>query len=283
MFHIPIVKASESNREIEFSHIVNDCADKNTWRDNPNISLDHVKINIFVRGEFSVVIENECYTPVYGDFCVLPVHRVHYGRVYRPTALEYYQLDIGVCALDCIPGGRALLDSLVGYASTRSPFVRPSAEIAKQILSLSSLLETAVGEGKSPLAFAYAVELLAKMESAYSVTERSLPNRLSKPVTKAISYIEDNYSQPIKVEEIADTCRVSSSYLSRVFKKELGVSVHSYINNLRISRAVQMLSSQSVADTATANGFCDSSHFIAVFKKSFGITPSEYLRKKQSI
>jgi len=280
MFHIPIVRSGESNKEIEFSHIIDDSADKNTWRDNPHISLDHVKINVFARGDFSVVVENECYTPVYGDFSVFAPHVVHYGRVYRPTSLEYYQLDIGVSAFDAIPGGRELLFELIDYAIRRTPFIRPTVESGREFMSLASRIENAISAERWAEAYAFTLETVSTMAKVYSVTDRSMPNRLSKAVTTAISYIEKNYSQPIKVEEIARVCKVSCSYLSRVFKSELGVSVHTYITNLRISRAVKMLAESSVADTATANGFCDSSHFIAVFRKNFGITPSEYLKKR---
>ena len=280
MFHVPIVRAVEHNREIEFSHIINDGADKNTWRDNPNISLDHVKINIFVRGEFSVVIDNECYTPVYGDICVLSPHRVHYGRISKPTKLEYYQLDIGIDAFHAVPGGSELLLSLSELSRNGSPFVRPNSAEGKGVLAACESISSAIKKENSPLAFAYTIEALAQMKEIYSQTQRCVAGYLSKHVSHAIYYINENYSQPITVYEIADLSKVSTSYLSRQFKKEIGVSVHEYITNLRVTKATKFLAEMSVAATAAQVGFCDSSHFISVFRKKIGITPSEYMKKR---
>ena len=128
-----------------------------------------------------------------------------------------------------------------------------------------------------PIAFAATVEAVSKMCSLYQSSKNSVANFLSRYASAAISYIEENYFHPITVAEIADFCRVSSSYLSRRFKQEIGVSVHDYITNLRVAKAAELLKKMSVAETAAAVGFCDSSHFIAVFKKTFGTTPTRYL------
>ena len=118
------------------------------------------------------------------------------------------------------------------------------------------------------------------MSEIYGKAERGVGGYLSKHTSRAVSYINEHYSGPITISEIADTCKVSTSYLSRQFKSEIGVSVHDYITNLRITKATNLLDKMNVAQTAAHVGFCDSSHFIAVFKKKLGITPSEYLKKR---
>lgn len=279
MFHIPIVNTDNERKRIEFSHIINNEANENTWKDSRNISLDNLKINVFVRGDFSLVVENECYVPVYGDFCVLPPHRVHYGRITKPTELEYYQLDIGIDAFCAVPGGSELLLELSDLSRTLGTLVRPEQATGELLLADCAKIASRIEAGDFTLAFVYTVELISGLKMVYGSSHREAASYLSKHVSRAIRYINEGYSQPISVAEIAALCRVSPTYLSRRFKSEIGVSVHDYITNLRITKATKLLLDTSVAQTAASVGFCDSSHFISVFKKKLGMTPSEYLKR----
>ena len=279
MLHVPITETDNERQRVEFSHIIDEAADENTWAKG-DISLDNFKINVFVRGDFSVVVENERYVPLYGDFSVFVPHRVHYGRIVKPTELEYYQLDIGTDAFSALPGGSALLSELSRRSAECGAFVRPDNVSAKELLSLCEKISASVQKGNMLLAFLYIAEAVEKMSEIYGKAERGVGGYLSKHTSRAVSYINEHYSGPITISEIADTCKVSTSYLSRQFKSEIGVSVHDYITNLRITKATNLLDKMNVAQTAAHVGFCDSSHFIAVFKKKLGITPSEYLKKR---
>ena len=54
MFHVPITKCADAARIIEFCHISNPSAHPGTWKKGKYISLDNVKINVFVKGDFSL-------------------------------------------------------------------------------------------------------------------------------------------------------------------------------------------------------------------------------------
>ena len=97
--------------------------------------------------------------------------------------------------------------------------------------------------------------------------------------SNVIKYIESNYSEDISIERIAETANVSQSYISRIFKKETGYGIHEYLNQYRVLKATAYLDCHSVADTSFLCGFCDSSHFISIFKKCMGITPMQYKLK----
>ncbi|MCD8026526.1 MAG: AraC family transcriptional regulator, partial [Clostridiales bacterium] len=80
------------------------------------------------------------------------------------------------------------------------------------------------------------------------------------------------------VKRGADHVKVDRTYLFRLFKKETGSSIIDYINNKKISKAVVMLSDESVSvkDISVAIGFTDQMYFSKVFKKIKGVTPTEY-------
>ena len=67
-------------------------------------------------------------------------------------------------------------------------------------------------------------------------------------------------------------------YLSRLFKKEMGITLTAYIADLRTKKAAELLKTSmlSVAEIAMYVGYPDSNYFVKVFKKRYGMTPSAY-------
>lgn len=98
----------------------------------------------------------------------------------------------------------------------------------------------------------------------------------------ARNYIEQNYRNPnFKVSSVANYIKIDRTYLYRIFKEELGMSVIDYINDCRVSKAEILLIDKnvSVKDVAYSVGFNDQMYFSRVFKKLRGITPSEFQKK----
>jgi AraC-like DNA-binding protein len=80
--------------------------------------------------------------------------------------------------------------------------------------------------------------------------------------------------------ELARGVHCSISKLVRIFRLETGLSLHAYQQHVRIRTSLQLLkeSRGDLSDTAEQLGFANHSHFTTVFRRHFGITPSEYKR-----
>lgn len=104
---------------------------------------------------------------------------------------------------------------------------------------------------------------------------------VSKPVNEALNYIYTYINERITIVEIAEHLELSEGYLSRLFKKEVGVSVSDYIRQQKIERAKNLLrhSDLSLVEIANRLAFSSQSHFIQVFKNSTGITPKSFREK----
>ena len=100
----------------------------------------------------------------------------------------------------------------------------------------------------------------------------------SLPVVRCIDYIHENLHSRITLEELAELAALHPSYLSRLFKKETGVSVSEYIQQLKIDTAKNMLlySDFTPAKIASVLAFPDQSYFTQVFKKYTGFTPRKF-------
>ena len=95
-------------------------------------------------------------------------------------------------------------------------------------------------------------------------------------VKKAMVYINESYTNPIGLEQIAQVIGINKSYLSREFKKHAGHTVHTYINMLRCKKAEQCISEgMSVTDAAMECGFETLSYFSRTYKKIMKVSPSE--------
>lgn len=102
-----------------------------------------------------------------------------------------------------------------------------------------------------------------------------------KPVIICLDYIYDNLHTKITLEKLAEAAGLSPSYLSKLFHKEVGLTISGYITKKRIEAAGNMLKFSDYSCIEISNYLCFSSesHFINVFRKSTGYTPKVYREK----
>lgn len=95
---------------------------------------------------------------------------------------------------------------------------------------------------------------------------------------KAVDYLNKHYSDPITLQQMANEIYVSPSYISRMFKKELGVNFVDYLNEIRISRAKDLLGdiNYKTYEVADSVGISNPHYFSKLFRRYVGMTPSEY-------
>ncbi len=96
-------------------------------------------------------------------------------------------------------------------------------------------------------------------------------------ISQLLQYINENYSRDIGLTELGEKVDMNATYLSILFKKEVGKSYVKYLTELRIQKAKKFLSEgKKVNEVATMVGFNNYRYFCDVFKKHVGKTPSEY-------
>lgn len=100
-------------------------------------------------------------------------------------------------------------------------------------------------------------------------------------VRNALHFIQQNYMLPLSVQEVASNAHISSEYFSRIFKNAIGKRPLDYINAYRIDQSKYFLSqtNDAISTIALNCGFGDINYFSRCFKKTQGITPSEYRKK----
>lgn len=265
----------------EFSHF-SGIYETGQWRKENRLSLEHIKINAFVSGEFTLLIGNRLFEPIWGDLCVLEPLEVHCGNIAKQNYLEYYQLDISPAAFDPLPEGARLTKRLLCSKRKAGSYLRPSKADAQAVLNGFQAIEEAIAACQPALAYSRAAELVYLLGTVYQNRTEAVPVALSATVAKAMRKIGSYRGGKLTVAELAAECGVSESYLSRMFRKEIGEPVCTCLTRQRLIASVPALErGESISDISYAYGFADSSHYISCFKKQFDCTPGAYRDKNR--
>ena len=94
-------------------------------------------------------------------------------------------------------------------------------------------------------------------------------------------YIEDNYSrEDFSFQDAAGHVNLSIPHLSRMFRREMGVTFIDYLTSVRIRKAIELLHSGElkIYEIAGLSGYANQHYFSNVFKKNLGVSPAEYRR-----
>lgn len=126
-------------------------------------------------------------------------------------------------------------------------------------------------------------EALENYEEARSVFREFSSNEghYKADVAKTLEYMETNYMHRLTLSSISANVNLSSSYLCRIFKSEVGTSITNYLNNLRVRKAATLIKENtlSMKEISSMVGIDDQLYFSRLFKKCMGISPSEYGKK----
>ena len=96
-----------------------------------------------------------------------------------------------------------------------------------------------------------------------------------------INYMENNYTNQMSLDYLAEFACINKYYLSREFKKYTGFSPNDYLISLRINAAKNLLLNTSLAATKIAHevGIHDINNFATLFKKKVGMTPIQFRKE----
>lgn len=124
------------------------------------------------------------------------------------------------------------------------------------------------------------MDLLEQMASLLQPVHPELPG--AQEVAKVLAYIQEHLAEKITLAQLAHIVNFNETYLCTIFRSHMGTSIFNYINQTKVECAAEKLknSDMQLKEIAASLGFSDQFYFNKMFRKYYGISPSEY-RKTQ--
>ena len=121
--------------------------------------------------------------------------------------------------------------------------------------------------------------ILLQEQAFTSNTKKS--NVQNELVKSALLYFNQKYHEPLQIADIAKSLNISIDHFIRLFKAAVGITPKQYIQYLRVQKALSIMKLSPdllISDIAQRTGFDDVNYFSRVFKKSTGLSPSQYIK-----
>lgn len=122
-----------------------------------------------------------------------------------------------------------------------------------------------------------------KITDACMSLNRKKEDQSNAIIKKAKEYINQRFMKDISLDEVSREVDISSYYFSKLFKGETGENFIEYLTRIRMDKARELLQSKefSIKQICVLVGYSDPNYFSRIFKKSIGITPTEYREKEE--
>jgi len=265
-------------------------AEKTGWSHNGR-RMDVNLLCIFHNGECTFEIEGKFFEAKKGNIILVPK-----GCFYRPhtnSSVEYtffqFNGDLEECKLPA--------NELPSFKD--APHTQPIYGTVKEgshTLVLDNLMD--MGENTAEIEL-----LLTKCLSSYNRYNEMLQMLLSiqfcellfhisqsycnqfessdnmpAAVNKIVTYIHNNYTKKITLDVLCDEVNISKQYCMRLFKKYLHTTIDDYVLSTRMKHAAYLLrhTYMNVNEASSYLGFSSVSYFSRVFKRYYGVSPSDY-------
>lgn len=280
----------------------------NTWEQHsvPRRSLYDYGLVVVLKGEIDFSYEGKTVEVHEGEAHIMPpavnhfeyikkgnicqYFVVHFDIVYRPETSDWRVDDVYLPS--CIMGdGEMIMDEerLKVIRKEDAFITRPVKIKVHDFASLVEKLEkmeyvydlfkpTADAQWDRLLLKAYLEEILVDL---FEPERQMRKGYQAASVGNFIAYVNENLNKEIDVAAIAKSYGFTPNYFRTLFKRATRMSPYDYIQRKRIDKSkVKLdLTSDSVQDIAFQVGFDDPYYFSKVFKKTVGMTPSEYRKK----
>lgn len=158
-----------------------------------------------------------------------------------------------------------------------SPLYTPSDSFCEQLLRL--LIDKFTQNADEDVIKGMLTSLFGELLEHYTLIPRTAaPDKAAE----VLIYCQQHFKEHITVDSLCKSLYISRSYVSYIFNKRLGLAFPDYINSLRIDEALRCLKGggHTVEAAAYAAGFSGIRNFNHAFKKRYGVTPTQYIKRQ---
>ena len=247
---------------------------------------------VYVEGASARIgVYNHIHELKQGDLLLIKPGDVHY---FLPGT---QRLTIVLFRLELLTGGSfnendlSVIKNLFNKTAVIPAAESREREVAEYINALTAE-ERNRGKGFKWAMMARLFDLLVHLFRTQMPREDSQSDHLQIPccvkkfeyIEAVCAYLEEHYSEPVKLEDAAEHIKFSKFYVCKLFKEIKGMTLMEYLNHLRIIKSewALLFSEASILSIAVSHGFSNINTYNRLFKKYNGCTPSEFRKKHKS-
>ena len=237
------------------------------------------KILLLVSGQGSYFIDGKRYLLNTGDIVLIGSRSVHRPELSENSAYERIIIYVSPEYLQEMSTEDTDLLSL--FSGSSGHVLRLKEQRRKAVFSLAEKIQKDLshhGFGRDVLSQAELLHLLVELgrsmtDSAANLPRPSVPE--NRRVQEIMEYLDENLPEEIDIDRLAERFYISKYYMMRLFQKETGSTIHSYLTQKRLLRARELMNGGVRAmEACYACGFRSYSSFTRAYGKYFGTTPT---------
>jgi YesN/AraC family two-component response regulator len=257
-------------------HSMGLCMFAPVWAENEHSSANNELYHI-IKGKVEFVSNGSKFEAKSGDILFVPKRTIHRDNFDMSSEFEVYMIHFSWEA-------EGQFNEKVENKSINSLSKKQKNEILKIFDEFKSQEESDLETDELIARSRLHSMLLLMLRGAEAPKEGKASQEIKNNKRKRLqimlqakNYLERRYHEPLTLEQIATDLGVSTYYLSRVFSAESSFSLFNYLTTLRMDKAKAMLAegNMNVSEVAQSVGYENSNYFSKVFKRTFGISPSE--------
>lgn len=244
---------------------------------------DFMELMLIRDGEGSFTIDQQRYHVQKGDLLFINPGILHQGHppISDTPLREFY---IGFCDF-CFKGQEANTMHLPGGSCILHLDEKPFITISR-LADQMNLEATSTHPGRYFMLRSLLTQMILLLYRMLNEKEEDYregfyfeSNGHQYVVEQIVDYMHQHYNEKISLDQIAANMYLSPFYISRIFKNELQDTPINYLITLRMEKACELLAQDSrlaIQDIARSVGYDDAYYFSKLFKKHYGISPSNY-------
>jgi len=243
---------------------------------------DGCEIYFLITGSVKYFVEKNIYPINFGDLMITNNHEIHKPSISADSIYERITIEFNPALAQLFnTADFDLLNCFYNRQNGEQNRLSLNHKETSEILILFNKYETLC---KNPvncseiLKLNYFIELLVFINQLFMNSKHiESGTHIHKKLIPVLEYIEQNLESDLSLENIEKRFYINRYYLSKLFKKWAGSTIHEYIIYKRISTAKKLIhEGYSITEASIKSGFNDYSAFLKMFKKTVGILPKEY-------
>ena len=237
---------------------------------------ENYEIFCLVSGEVDYMVEGNLYSLSGGSIMIMRPGETHKLVVNKSTEYERYVISFSPSFTSKIGVSEELLSPFKKRSlGEKNMYKENELGLASPLMYFEKTLSEAEFVGAQNAVISFLSSIICSINVAFHKKEE-MPLPKNNVEREIISYINENLSKDIKIEDVAAHVHISTSHLCRIFKRATGTSVYNFITAKRlVLYSKNRQKGMGVIEASRKSGFSDYSAFYRLYKKRFGVCPQE--------